>query len=166
MCCLVSVSLGPWCISLFLTLALVPSQSTLDQSNSWNEGCGAPCLQSEHDRPNLSHVLVGIGGLMSILSSSKTFESGVLSLLIFIGLNLFLPDHLALIIPVAHFLGFLGILGGVENWNALPLLNGIVVSCLLSSWQACVFHLKEGKVLLSYHGVNIMDSMIWPFLYV
>ena len=50
-----------------------------------------------------------------ILSKSDTFVSWVLCLLVFIGLNLFLPDHLVLIMPVVLFLEFLGILGGAEN---------------------------------------------------
>ena len=37
-------------------LALVLSQSSLDQSHSWGEGCRAPCSQKGHDRPNLSHA--------------------------------------------------------------------------------------------------------------
>ena len=68
-------------------------------------------------RANLSHALVFIGALMpeSILSSSGTFMSEVLGLLVFIALNLFLPDHLVLILPVVLFLGFLVVLRGAEN---------------------------------------------------
>ena len=104
---------------------------------------------------------------MSTLSSSNTFVSGVSGLLIFIGLNLFLPDHLFLILPVICFLRFLGIFGGVENWNVLPSFQGIVICCLLSSWNVCIFHLREGNgITFLLHGAKIMDSMVWSFLYV
>ena len=103
-------------VSSFL-LALVPPQSLLTQSDSWGEGCRAPCSQQEHDSPNLVHTLIGTGASMfvSMVSRSDTFAYGVLGLLVFIGLNLFLPNHLVLILPVVLFLGFLGVLGGAEN---------------------------------------------------
>ena len=104
---------------------------------------------------------------MSTLSTSDTFVSRVLGLLIFTELKLFLPDHLVLILPVVHFLRFLGILGGVGNWNMLPSFHGIVISCLLSSWNACIFHLREGNgITFLLHGVKIMHSVVWSFLYV
>ena len=50
-------------------------------------------------------------------------------LLVFIALSWwFLIDHLVLILPVVHFVGFPGILGGAKNWVVLPLFNGIMVS--------------------------------------
>ena len=79
---------------------------------------------------------------MCLLLRSDTLVSLVLNLLIFIGLNQwFLPDHLVLILPVMCFLGFLGILGGAENWTMLPSFHGVVF-CLLSSFNACIFHLS------------------------
>ena len=90
---------------------------------------------------------------MSTLYNSDTFVSGVLGLLIFIGLNQFLPDHLFLILPVVYFLRFLGILGRAENWNVILLFHGIVIFCLLSSWNACIFCLKEGNgITFLLHG--------------
>ena len=104
---------------------------------------------------------------MSPFSSSNTFVSGVLGLLIFIRLNLFLPDNLVLILPVVYFLRFLGILGGAESWNVLPSFHGFVASCLLSSWNVCIFCLREASgITFLLRGVKIMDSMIWSFLYV
>ena len=56
---------------------------------------------------------------------------------------------MVLILPVAHFLGFLGILGGAENSTELPLFHGIVIFCLLSSLNAWIFCLSEGRGLRS-----------------
>ena len=104
---------------------------------------------------------------MSTLSNAITFVSGVLGLLIFIGLNLILPDYLVLLLPAVCFLGFLGIFGRVKNWNTLPSFHGIVVFCLLSSWNAYIFCLREGNgVTFLLHGIKIMDFMVWSFLYV
>ena len=85
-------------------------------------------LAYEHDRPDLSHAFISIGVFMSTLSSSNTFVSRVLSLLIFTGLYLFLHGHLVPILPEVHFLRFLGIFGGAENLNVLPPFHGIVIS--------------------------------------
>ena len=74
---------------------------------------------------------------------------------------------LILILPVAHFLGFLGISGGAENWTGLTLFHRIIVFCLLSSLKACIFHLKERKgITFLLHGVKNVDSVVWSFLYV
>ena len=148
-----------------LALALVPFQCSLDQSNSQGKGCRVPCLQYELNRPKFSHAFFGIGAFISTLFNSHTFVSGVLGLLIFIGLNQFLPDHLVLILPVVCFLRFLGILVGVENWTVLPSFHGIVIFCLLSSWNACIFYLREGNgITFLLHGVKIIDSTVWSFL--
>ena len=124
-------------------------------------------MQYECDRPKLSHTFLGIGATQSVLFGCDTFVSGVLGLLTFIGLSQLLPDHLVLILPEVHFLRFLGILGGTEKWVLLLSFHGTVVFCLLSSWNACIFHLKEGNRITSLlHGIKIMHSEVWPFLYV
>ena len=133
-----------------LALALVPSQSLLDQSDSWGEGCGAPCSQYEHDRPKLSHTIFGIGAFISTLSNSDTFESEVLCLLTFIGFNQFLLDHLVLILPLVCFLRFLGILGWAENWTVLLSFHGIVVFCLWHLGMPVFSVLEREMGLLSY----------------
>ena len=147
-----------------LALALVLSQSSLDQSKSWGKGCQAPCLQYDHDRPKLSHAFLGIDATMSILFRSDTLVSIVLNLLIFIGLNQwFLPDHLVPILPVVCFLGFLGVLEGAENWSVtiVPWYHHIL-SC-----NAFIFCLREGKgITFLLHGVKIVDSAVWSLLYV
>ena len=98
---------------------------------------------------------------MSILLRSDTLVSLVLNLLIFIGLNRwFLPEHLVLIIPVVCLLGFLGILGGAENWTVLLSFHDVVF-CLMSFLNACIFHLSEGKgITFLLHGVKIVDSTV------
>ena len=150
-----------------LLLALVQSQSPLDQSNSWGEGCRAPYLQYEHDILNLSHTFVGTGAFMSTLSSSNTFASRMLGLLVFIGLNLFLPDHLVLILPVVCFIRFLVILVGAEIWMHYQHSMVLSFPVFSSSWNPCIFHLREGNgITFLLHGVKIMDSMVWSFLYV
>ena len=106
---------------------------------------------------------------MSTMFSSKTFVSEVLGLLVFIGINLFLPDHLVLILPVVCFLGFLVIFGGTENWNVVLSFHGIIISYLLASWNACIFHLREGKgitaeFMIILHRLKILDSAVWFFL--
>ena len=103
---------------------------------------------------------------MSTLSSSNTTVLEVLGLHIFKGLNLFLPDHLVQILPVVHFLGFLGISGGAEigmccHYSMVSLFS------VLSSSNASIFSFIEGKgITFLLHGVKIMDSMVWSFLYV
>ena len=119
-----------------------------------------PALQYEQDGPKLSHAFLRVGVTMSILLKADTFVSIVLNLLIFMGLHLwFLSDHLVLILSVVYFLEFLDVLGGVENWTELPPFHGIVMFCLLSSSNSCIFCLKEGKgITVLLHGVKIVDS--------
>ena len=133
-----------------LTLALVTSHSLLDQSNSWGEGCGTPCLQYEHDRRKMSHAFLTISAIMLILFRSDTFVSGVLGLFVFIGLNWFLPDHLVLILPVVCFLGFLGILGGVEIGlcYCYSMVSSYFVLCNFGMPVSSILERKRG--LLSY----------------
>ena len=66
------------------------------------------------------------------MSRPDTFASGVLGLLVFVGFNLFLPEHLVLIFPVVLFLGFLGILGGAENCVKVQ------IRCYISSKDVCI----------------------------
>ena len=99
--------------NILFFLALTPSQSLLDQSESQGIGCRVSCLQYKQDGLKPLHDFLRIGATMLILFKSDTFVSMVLNLLVFMGLNLwFLSDHLVLILPVTCFLGFLGFLGG------------------------------------------------------
>ena len=92
-----------------------------------------------------------------------TDVSGVLGLLVFMGLYLDLLDHLALILPEAVFLGLVCVTGGAENWKVLPHCN--TFSHLWLSWYAWIVHHREEKgVTFLLHGVNIMDSTVWSIL--
>ena len=71
------------------------------------------------------------------------------------------------LLQLVQWPGFLGILGWVENWTVLLLFHGINIFCLLLSWNACIFHLREGKgITFLLHGVKIVDSVVQFFLYV
>ena len=61
-----------------IALALLPSQSSLDQSECMGEGCGASCLQHEQVRPKHSHAFLRVGLIMSILFMSIILVSMVL----------------------------------------------------------------------------------------
>ena len=81
------------------------------------------CLQNEQDGPNLSHTLTETVTFilsMSVVSILVTEVSGVLGLLVFMGLYLDLFDQMAVILPGALFLGFFCVTGGAENWKVLP----------------------------------------------
>ena len=93
-----------------LTLALLPSQSSLDQSDGITEGCGALNLQYVHPFEVLVQSLLGVGLTMSILLKSVVSQSCVLYHSIFIGFKWFLLlDHLVLVFPgVRLHLGWAG----------------------------------------------------------
>ena len=103
---------------------------------------------------------------MSTLSSSNTFVSGVLGLLIFIGLKLFLPDHLVLIYQWFTSLGFMASWEG-QKLECVTIIPWCCHFLLLSSWNACTFHLRgEMGSLFLLHAIQIMNSMVWSFLFV
>ena len=86
-----------------LTLALLSSKSSLDQSNWVVGGCGASNLQYVPSLCVLVHSHLGVGFikltfLKSIISSILHIYNAVL-----IGLNLFLQlDHLVVVFPEVH----------------------------------------------------------------
>ena len=106
--------------------------------------CNMNMTDQSYHMPSL--VLV----LLCLLLRSGTLAFIVLNLLVFIWLNQwFLLDHLVLILPVICLIGCLGTLGGAENWTVLPSFHGVMF-CLLSSVNACIFHLSDGKGSPSY----------------
>ena len=73
----------------------------------------------------------------------------------------FLLEHLVLILLKAHFLKFWDGLGRAENCKIVPLFHGIIMCCLLSSLNACILCLNEGKgIILLLHGVKIVNSTV------
>ena len=88
---------SPFCFCVFVC---PPVQSLSDQSDSWGEGYEMFCLQNEQDVPNLLHTLTESGTFtlsVSVMSMLVSDVSGVLGLVVFMGLYLVLFDHLALI---------------------------------------------------------------------
>ena len=65
-----------------LVLALMPFQSSIDQSDFLGEGCGTSCLQYEQDGPKQLIAFLRIGATMLILFESDTFVLIVLNLLV------------------------------------------------------------------------------------
>ena len=125
-----------------LALALLPSQSSPDQSNWTSKGCGACCLQKEHVAPKCSHDFWGMGFMRLILLVPIRFVPKVSNLFVLIGLKWWLwLDHQVLTFPGACFLGFWGGFVGVEIWG----VHVKVFCLLLSSLNALIFFLREGK---------------------
>ena len=93
-----------------LALALLPSQSSLNQSDGIMEGCGTSNLQHVHPFEVLVQSLLGVGLTILILLKSVVSQSCVLYHSIFIGLKWFLwLDHLVLTFPkVCLHLGWAG----------------------------------------------------------
>ena len=93
-----------------LALAVLLSQSSLDQCDGVMEGCGALNLQYVHSFKVLVQSLLGVGLTMSILLKSVVSWSCVLYHSVFIGLKWFLwLDHLILVFPnVCLCLGWAG----------------------------------------------------------
>ena len=122
------------------------------------------CLQNEQDSPNLLHTLTESGPFLSvsIVSMLVTVVSGVLGLFVFIGLYLDLFDHLALILPGALFLGLFCVIGGAENchYSMATLLTSLII-------LICLNLMSQGgkRCYFLLHRVNIMDSVVWSFLY-
>ena len=106
-CLLVNIGLRYWQIPIQYQVSLVCLFLSFGFS-SIPVFARPPCSQKEHDSQNLSCALTGTGTLISMLiaSSFVTFICEVLGLLVFIGLNLFLPDHLVLILQWFFFLSF------------------------------------------------------------
>ena len=80
------------------------------------------CLQNLHFNLQLSHKLTESGTFIlsvSVVSILVTGASGVLGLLVFMGLYLALFDHLALILSGALFPELVCVTGGAENWKVL-----------------------------------------------
>ena len=86
--------------------------------------------------------------------------------LIFKRLYMHLFDHMALILPEALFHGLFCVTEEAENWKVLPLFHGNKLSLLWSCWYAWILCLREGKcVTFLLHIVNIMDSVMWYWVY-
>ena len=102
-----------------------PVKTLSDQSDSWGEGCRMDCLQNVQDGPNpLCTLTESVTFVLPVFVGSilVTDVSGVLGLLVFMGLYLALFEHLALILPGALFLGLVCVTGRAENCKVLPLL--------------------------------------------
>ena len=135
-----------------------------DHSEFWGEGCAAPCLQNEHDGPNLSHTLTGNGALLSVSKSSNsiTFISG--PLYFYRVIPRFTP-------PPGYDLARSS-LSGISWCHG----RGWELKCVaIVPWQCCFIsfvvlvslYLREGKgINFLLHGVNIVDSVVWSFLYI
>ena len=122
--------------SIFSFLSVfVPSQSSLDQSNSWGEGCRAPCLQNEHDSLNLLHALTGNGALISVSMASRCHFClwGIKSFCFYrvLPISTWPPgSHLA-----SSSLSWVSwCLGRGRELKHVALFHGNTVSFLLSSW--------------------------------